>query len=121
MNERVKELRKSLGLSQEAFANRIGLKGAAVSLIENGQRNITDQFINSVCREFNVNEDWLRSGVGSMYSELSRSELAAQIVGAALGNDDDFITSTFIALGQLTPAEWDVVRKFVDKIKSSPS
>ena len=120
MNERVKFLRKKLGLSQEAFGARIGITKASVSQIENGVNSASNSTIKCIVNEFGVNEEWLLYGTGSMYSELSRSELAAQIVGAALGTNDDFITSTFIALGQLTPAEWDVVRKFVDKIKSSP-
>ena len=119
MNERIKELRKELGLSQEAFAGRIGLKGSAVSLIESGRRNITDQVVLAICREFSVNEDWLRTGNGSMFMELSRAELAAKIVGNALGSNDEFVINTFIALGQLTPAEWGVIKKFVKKIKGS--
>ena len=119
MNERIIELRKSLGLSQEAFANRIGLKGSAISHLESRRRNITNQVVTAICREFGVNEKWLREGVGDMYAEMSRAELAANIVGNALNTDDDFILNTFIALGQLTPAEWEVIKKFVDKIKTN--
>jgi transcriptional regulator with XRE-family HTH domain len=118
MNERIKELRKTLGLSQEAFAERLGLKGSAVSHLESGRRNVTTQNINAICREFGVNEEWLRTGNGSMFEEMSRAEKAAQIVGAALGSGDEFILNTFIALGQLSPAEWELIKEFVDKIKS---
>lgn len=117
MNERIKELRKTLGLSQEAFAERLGLKGSAVSLVECGRRNVTTQNINAICREFGVNEEWLRTGSGDMFEEMSRAEKAAQIVGAALGSGDEFILNTFIALGQLSPNEWELIKKFVDKIK----
>lgn len=117
MNERIKELRKTLGLSQEAFAERLGIKGSAVSLVECGRRNVTTQNINAICREFGVNEEWLRTGSGDMFEEMSRAEKAAQIVGAALGSGDEFILNTFIALGQLSPAEWELIKKFVDKIK----
>lgn len=119
MNERIKELRKSLGLSQEAFAERLGLKGSAVSHLESGRRNITNQNIIAICREFGVNEEWLRTGSGDMFEEMSRAEKAAQIVGAALGSGDEFILNTFIALGQLSPNEWELIKKFVDKIKGS--
>ena len=117
MNERIKELRKTLGLSQEAFAERLGLKGSAVSLVECGRRNVTTQNINAICREFGVNEEWLRTGSGDMFEEMSRAEKAAQIVGASLGSGDEFILNTFIALGQLSPNEWELIKKFVDKIK----
>lgn len=116
MKERIQKLRRTLGLSQEAFAERIGIKGGAISHIESGRRNITNYNITSICREFGVNEQWLRTGEGAMFEEISRAEKAAQIVGAALGSEDDFILNTFIALGQLSPAEWDIIKKFVKKL-----
>lgn len=119
MKERVKQLRKTLNLSQEAFGARIGVTKTAISRAEAGLNNISDMTVKSICREFGINEEWLRTGAGSMYPDMSRAELAAKIVGNALNTDDDFILNTFIALGQLTPAEWEVIKKFVDKIKSS--
>lgn len=119
MNERIMELRKSLGLSQEAFAKRIGIKGSAMSLIEGGRRNITTQVVTAICREFGVNEKWLREGVGDMYVEMSRAEMATEIVGAALNTDNEFIINTFIALGRLTPDKWEVVQELVNSIKNS--
>ena len=59
MNERLKLLRKTLKLSQDAFAERIGMKGSSISLLESGGRNITEQVIKSICREFNVDYIWL--------------------------------------------------------------
>ncbi len=64
MHERLKELRKTLGLSQDAFGERIGLSGGAISLLEKAKRNFTEQVIKAICREFSVNEEWLRSGTG---------------------------------------------------------
>lgn len=118
MNNRLKELRKTLGLSQEAFGARIGVTKVSVSRFEAGVNGISDMSVKSICREYGVNETWLRTGYGSMFIEMSRAELAANIVGNALASDDDFILSTFIALGQLTPAQWQLVKDFVEKIKS---
>lgn len=118
MNERIKELRISLGLSQEDLGQRVGVTRGAISRIENGSNNVTPAMILAICREFGVNEKWLRTGTGSMFEEMSRAEKAAQIVGAALGSGDEFILNTFIALGQLSPTEWELIKKFVDKIKS---
>nr|DAE66244.1 MAG TPA: hypothetical protein [Caudoviricetes sp.] len=118
MNERVKEIRKALGLSMETFGGRIGVTRSAISRIESGVVNVTNQNVTAICREFGVNEEWLRTGKGSMFEEMSRAEKAAQIVGAALGSGDEFILNTFIALGQLSPNEWELIKKFVDKIKS---
>lgn len=69
MNERLKLLRKSLKLSQDAFAERIGMKGSSISLLESGSRNITEQVIKSICREFNVDYIWLTTGEGEMFVE----------------------------------------------------
>lgn len=119
MKDRIKELRKSLGLSQEAFGARIGITKASVSQIEKGANLASGSTIKSIASAFGVNEEWLRTGSGAMYPDLTRAELAAKVVGDTLNTDDDFILNTFIALGQLTPAEWAVIKKFVDKIKTN--
>ncbi len=67
MNERIKELRKHLSLTLEQFGQRIGVTKMTISRIENGKNAITEQMFKSICREFNVNEEWLRNGTGSMF------------------------------------------------------
>lgn len=67
MNERLKKLRKSLDLTQQTFANKLGVKRNTVGQWECGINPLTDQTILSICREFNVNEDWLRNGTGEMF------------------------------------------------------
>ena len=66
IGERIKELRKALGLTQTKFGDRIGLKQNSVALIETG-RPTSDQTIFAICREFRVNEEWLRTGAGDMF------------------------------------------------------
>lgn len=66
IGERIKQLRKALGMTQEKFADRIGLKRNSVALIELG-RDTSDQTIFAICREFRVNEEWLRTGAGDMF------------------------------------------------------
>ena len=119
MENRIKELRKALGLSMESFGARLGVTKATVSRIENGVNNVTSQMIASICREYNVNKDWLENGTGSMFVDLSPAEMAAGIVANAIASGDDFVISTFVALGQLTPQQWALVKDFVNKIKSS--
>lgn len=120
MNERVKELRTALGLSAEKFGGKIGVTRSAISKMELGVCNISEQSIISICREFNVNEEWLRNGTGEMFNTLSQDEELAYIVGQALPQADDFVKNTFIALGRLsqefTAEEWQVVKKFVDAL-----
>lgn len=76
MNERLKLLRKSLGLTQNEFAEQLGLKQTSYSMIENGKRPLHERHIKLICLTFHVNEDWLRTGNGCMYlSENSNIEL----------------------------------------------
>lgn len=68
MNNRLRQIRKERHLTQEEFGKKIGIESRAhISALENGNRTITDRIINDVCREFNVNEEWLRTGKGEMY------------------------------------------------------
>ena len=117
MNERIKQLRKELGLTLDKFGEKIGVGKTAISKIENGDRSVTDQMFKSICREFNVREEWLRNGEGEMFVQMNRDERVADIVKKALASDDEFVINTFTALGQLTPAEWDLVKKFINTIK----
>lgn len=66
MNERIKIIRKSLNLTLEEFGKKVGVTKTAISRLEKGERNLTDQMILSICREFNINENWLRTGEGEM-------------------------------------------------------
>ena len=74
MNERIKELRKSLELTLDKFSERIGISKGALSNIELGKRSVTDQMFKSICREFNVNEEWLRDGVGDPPNRFPRPD-----------------------------------------------
>ena len=73
--ERVKELRTALSLTLEKFGDRVGVTKVAISNIEKGNRNLTEQMIKAICREFNVNYDWLVYGEGEMFSELPKTIL----------------------------------------------
>ena len=119
LNSRLKEVRLNLGLSQEYFGKKIGLTRSAVSKLETNSRGVTKQTIKTISREFNVNENWLKTGEGNMFIELSKSELAANVVGRLLSEDDEFVQSVFIALGQMSKDEWAVIKKLVDKIKDN--
>lgn len=89
MNERLKELRKNEGLTLEKFGARLGVSKVAISLIESGKNNLTEQMMKAICREFNVNEEWLRDGVGEPY--IIPEDDITSVVGNILDNpDDDF-------------------------------
>lgn len=74
MNERIHELRKTLGLSQKEFAKQIGLKQTSISIIEKPGSTITEQNIKAICLRFCVNETWLRTGSGPMFLETEKRE-----------------------------------------------
>lgn len=82
--ERVKEVRKALGLTLESFGERIGLKKSGLSLIENGRNDLTEANAKAICREFNVNESWLRAGEGEMFANPSEDEEIANLVSDIL-------------------------------------
>ena len=65
--ERIREVRKALGLTLEKFGERIGIKKNSVSQIENGVNNLTEQMTKAICREFHVDYIWLTSGEGDMF------------------------------------------------------
>lgn len=80
MNDKVKELRKHLNLTQKEFGERIGLKPNSISDIENGKNSLTDIVLKSICKEFNVNKDWLKTGKGEMFVDvLPEDELGAYL------------------------------------------
>ena len=95
-NDRIKEARKSLGLTQDKFGERLGVGRSAISNIEAGSRGVTDQLRLSVCREFNVNEDWLRTG---------EDEEIARFVGDVLSGKPDFRRRLISVLSRMTPDE----------------
>ena len=73
--ERVKQLRTALDLTLEKFGERVGVGKAAISKLEKNENRLSDQMIKSICREFNVNYDWLVYGEGEMFSELPKTIL----------------------------------------------
>lgn len=98
MNTRIKKLRKALDLTQQAFAEKIGLKQNSIALIESGKRNISDQAVLSICREFNVNEEWLRTGSGEMFRAAPSSALDALSEEYGLSNAAYVMVEKFVNL-----------------------
>lgn len=77
LGERIKKVRRDVDLTQQIFADRIGIKQNSVALIESGKRNTSDQVLLAICREFHVNEKWLRTGEGEMFAPAVTDELEA--------------------------------------------
>ncbi|MCM1232697.1 MAG: helix-turn-helix domain-containing protein [Ruminococcus flavefaciens] len=116
MNERIKELRTALCLSAEKFGSRVGVTRSAISRIENGVVNVTEQMILSICREFNVREEWLRDGTGEMFLDFTEDEFSR--AAAALSNDA-FVKSLIVEYWKLDEDSKKLFRDFIHKLSDN--
>ncbi|MBS5879211.1 MAG: helix-turn-helix transcriptional regulator [Clostridium sp.] len=116
MKERIKELRKALGLTQQKFGERIGIKQNSVAQIEIG-RNTSDQTILAICREYNVNETWLRTGEGEMFVQRTRSQEIVDFMGELVQTDNEFKRRFVAALARLDEKDWALIEKMADKLR----
>lgn len=98
MKERVKELRKKLGLTLEKFGEKLGVTKQTISRIENGVNSLTEQMLKSICREFNVNEEWLRNGTGEMFSPAPSDALYKLKQDYNLSESDYVMVEKFVSL-----------------------
>lgn len=118
MNERLKKLRKALDMTQQAFSDKLGVKRNTVGQWEIGRNEPSDAIIFSICREFNVNENWLRTGEGDMFMELSRDEQIEEFIGNLLqGEEDSFKRRLISGLAALDENGWKVLEDFLDSIQ----
>ncbi|MCD8038899.1 MAG: helix-turn-helix transcriptional regulator [Lachnospiraceae bacterium] len=107
MGARIKELRKSLGLTQQEFADRLKIKRGTVAQWEIERNEPIDAVVNLICREFHVNEAWLRGGTGEMFIEQTRDEEIAAFIGKVQENPDDTFKKQLISvLAHLTEDQW---------------
>ena len=117
MNERLKRLRKTLDLTQQEFADKIGSKRNTVAKYETDTNTPSAAVISLICREFNVNEEWLRTGEGEMFIELTRDEEIAAWVGNVLGDESAKFQRRFIsALSKMNKAGWDALEKVINDL-----
>lgn len=124
MNERIKQLRKELGLTLDKFGEKIGVGKTAISKIENGDRSVTDQMFKSICREFNVREEWLRNGEEPMFNGFPQTVLDELCEQYDLDTLDKQIVDIYISLPkQLRDSVKDHIKKayFNGEAKKSSS
>lgn len=112
MNNRIKELRKALNLTLEKFGNRLGVSKTAINKLEKGENNVTDQMFKSICREFNVNEEWLRNGTGEMFESIDKENQLMMWAADVLRDEGDSFKRRFVhMLSNLTDDEWDLLER----------
>lgn len=122
MNERLKKLRKTLDMTQQEFADRIGTKRNTIAKYETDTNAPSAAVISLICREFNVNEEWLREGKGEMFIKMTRDEEIATFIGKTLHSEEDSFKKRLIsALSALNESDWETLEKLalslVDKEK----
>ncbi len=113
MNERLKQLRKSLSLSQEAFGSKLGVTGPAVSKIESGDRSLTEQMALSIIREFNVNEEWLRTGEGEMFRPISQEDEFMRAATELRIGKEEGAMQALIEYWKMDPDQRKLIKNFI--------
>lgn len=117
MNNRIKEVRKHNKLTQSEFANRLNVSQNYIYMIEKGDRQPSDRTISDICREFNVNEQWLRDGIGNAYIPLTKNQQILSFVNnVASLEDNNFKKRLVKALSEMSDEGWDALEKFIDSI-----
>lgn len=98
MHERIRKLRRELDLTQEKFAERIGIKRNTIATYESGRNEPVDSVVALICREFHVNEEWLRNGTGEMFAQDSEDELQALTEKYSLSPADRVLIEKYVSL-----------------------
>ena len=112
MNNRIKELRKQLRLTQQQFAERIGSVQNTITGYETGRRVPSGQVIALICREFGVNEAWLRTGEGEMFAPVDPENQLMEWAGRVLADSSDSFRARFVRMMMgLTDKEWAVLEE----------
>lgn len=110
LNIRLKNLRETLNLNQTEFGEKIGVKQATIAGYETGRRLPLEPIISSICREFKVNEIWLRTGEGEMFTEETKDEQLSYFFGQILASDDSSIIKTImLGFAKLSPEQRDIL------------
>ena len=113
MHERIRQVRKSYGLTLEQFGEKIGLKKSVLSRIENGYSMPQEQTLRLICRVFNVSYAWLKDGVGEMTAESDEDDAVNRLM---LGTDE-FPKRVFRALAAMPPEGWDALKRVVELLR----
>jgi len=129
MNQRIRELRKALNMNQTDFGNRIGVKQTTIAGYETGAKNPLDSVLLSICREFNANEEWLRTGEGEMFEGLTEQQKIMKYTAMLLKDTDSVVAEAIknfiVTYEQLDDSSKkvleNVAQKYVDNMKKSQS
>lgn len=117
MKDRFKELRETLSLTQQKFADRLDISRNFVAQIEMGNKIPSERTIKDICREFKVNYEWLTEGTGEMFIQNKRKSEIADFVGSVLnGEADSFKVRLVEILANLNESEWETLQKLANAL-----
>ena len=119
LNERIKAIRNAVGKSQTDFAKELSVSRSAICKMESGENYPSEQTIKLICREFNVNEEWLRTGNGEMFQPITKDDEISKLFGEVLKeNNDDFKRRLISALAKLDDVGWEKLENLIDNISN---
>lgn len=117
MNERIKEIRNALGLTQQEFADTVKVKRNTVATYEMGRSIPSDAAIALICKQFEVNENWLRTGEGEMFIKKSKDEQISELLGEIQKSGEDSFKHRLVsALSKLSKSDWEALERLIDSI-----
>ena len=117
MNERIKKILEELGLKKVEFAERLHISRPYASELCSGAKAPSDRTISDICREFGVNEHWLRTGEGEMFVQDTQSEQVAAFLADLTKDDSDTFKKRFVEmLAGLSPADWELLERMAEKL-----
>lgn len=111
INDRISMCIEKSGLNKTAFAKRLGITQPFVSKLCSGASQPSDRTISDICREFNVNETWLRTGEGVMFKPVNRDQEIADFMSRVLKGDSDFCAKLIGIMARLSADEWAMLEK----------
>lgn len=114
INGRIKEVRLAVRMNQTQFADKIGIRQSSLSDIENGKtENIDERNVRIICKEFNVNEEWLRYGNGDMFKT---EEGLLDLIADKLDDLDELDKKIITEYLKLTPKQRKIMKDFISKL-----
>lgn len=123
-SERIREVRKRVGLTIVEFGDRLGVSNSAISRLETGKNNASNQTITQICQTFGVNEHWLRTGEGEMMAPQDREKEIMAFIGDILKGEPDFRRALVHVLARMTPDQWAMMeakaRELLEEMETPP-
>ncbi len=116
MNERIKKIRNSFGLTRAEFGKRLGVSGDVINNLERGRVEPKEIIIKLICKEFGISYQWLVNGLGEM-NDSDENE-AQEIVDSVMTGDNEFAKKVLVAFARMSEEKWKLIREIIEEIES---